>query len=289
MGRLLIAGCGYVGGAVAAAASARGETVLGLRRTQRPLPAGVEPVVADLADPSSLADLPGEIDRVVYAASADERSEAAYRRAYVDGPLNLLRHLEQRGEPLRRFLLVSSTGVYGQTDGSWVDEATPTLSRDTGAVLEEGERRCLESTVPTVVLRLGGIYGPGRRNLIDRVLSGQAGCPGGVPVYTNRIHLHDIVAAIEHLLETETPAPVYLGVDHEPADACTVARWIAAQTGAPEPVMVAAEPVRTNKRCRNDRLVASGFRFRYPTFREGYAQVLESIGLLTTRTAGADS
>jgi nucleoside-diphosphate-sugar epimerase len=289
MARLLIAGCGYVGGALAASASARGETVFGLRRTQRPLPAGVGSVVADLAEPASLAALPGDIDSVVYAASADERSEVAYRRAYVDGPLTLLRHLERRGDPLRRFLLVSSTGVYGQADGSWIDEDTPTLSRGTGAVLEEGERRCLESAASTVVLRLGGIYGPGRRNLIDRVLSGQAGCPGGVPVYTNRIHLDDIVAAIEHLLAAETPSPVYLGVDHEPADTCTVVRWLAEQTGAPAPLAIAAEPVRTNKRCRNDRLVASGFRFRYPTFREGYTQVLERLGLLRTRSAGAGS
>lgn len=285
--RLLVAGCGYVGSALAAAEGAAGTTVFGLRRTLRPLPAGVTPVVADLADEASLAHLPPDLDTVVYAAAADERSDAAYRRAYVDGPVTLLRHLARRGDPLRRFLLVSSTGVYGHNDGSWVDEDTPTGSHGTGAVLEEGEQRCLAAPVSTVVLRLGGIYGPGRRNLIDRVLRGEAGCPAGPPVFTNRIHLADIVAAIRHLLDLPQPDSVYLGVDDEPADTATVVRWLAARTGAPTPQTTPATPVRSNKRCRNARLVASGFRFRYPTFREGYTQVLAELGLLRTDSGAA--
>ena len=280
--RWLIAGCGYVGGALATAARRDGRQFFGLRRSRGALPEGVEPVIADLADPASLATLPTGIDTVVYAASADERSDEAYRRAYVDGPANLLRLLAKRGDPVRRVVLVSSTGVYGHADGSWVDEATPTQSRGTGAVLEEGEKVCLAAPFPAVVLRLGGIYGPGRRRLIDRVLAGEAGCPEGAPVFTNRIHLDDIVAAIQHLIELPAPAPVYLGVDHEPADTCTVVHWMAAKTGAPSPESVPAQPVRTNKRCHNDLLVGSGFRFRHPTFREGYTKVLEELGLLRT-------
>jgi len=278
--RVLIAGCGYVGTALAAHLAADGHSVFGLRRTLVHMPAGVTPIAADLTEPASLTALPTGLDSVVYAAAADGRSEASYRRAYVDGPAYLLRHLEDRGERLQRFVLVSSTGVYGHSDGSWVSEETPTQSRGTGAVLEEGERHCLASPYPTAVLRLGGIYGPGRRGLIDRVLAGAAGCPQGPPIYTNRIHLEDIVAAIEHLLIVPNPREVYLGVDHEPADTCTVAHWLAAATGAPAPHPEAPPAVRANKRCRNDRLLESGFRFRYPTFREGYTQVLGELGLL---------
>ncbi len=285
--RTLIAGCGYVGSALAEALAQQGELVFGLRRSQQPLPRGVSHVVADLAEPTSLSVIPEAIDTVVYAASADQRSEEAYRRAYVAGPENLLAFLDDRGDPVRRVVYVSSTGVYGYADGRWIDEDTPTNSSGTGAILEEGEGRCLAGPFPSVILRLGGIYGPGRRNLIDRVLAREATCASGPPRYSNRMHLHDIVAAIVHLLDLERARDVYLGVDDDPADSCTVARWLASQLGVPPPATVDRPAPRTNKRCRNKRLVESGLKLRYPTFREGYAQVLKQLGLLSGSSEAA--
>lgn len=280
--RVLIAGCGYVGTALALQLAERGDVVFALRRRPIPLAPGVSTIGLDLAQPFAPEALPPQIDTVVYAASADSRSEDAYRRAYVGGPLHLIDALGRGGAPPHRFLLLSSTGVYSHADGRWVDEATPTESRGTGAILEEGERRVLSAGVPAIVLRLGGIYGPGRRSLIDRVLSGAAGCPQGPAQYTNRIHLADIVASIEHILGLDAPASLYLGVDDEPADTCTVVRWLAAATGARPPQSVPAQGDRPNKRCRNARLRGSGFVFRYPTFREGYTQVLRELDLLAT-------
>lgn len=281
-GRILIAGCGFVGKALASSLAARGAQVIGVRRSAGSLPDGTPTITADLTDERSLDAVPADIHTVVYAASADGRSEATYRAAYVTGPQTLLRFLARRGDRVQRRILLSSTGVYSQLDGSWVDEDTPTQSRGTGALLEEGEAAWLSQSGSAVVLRLGGIYGPGRRRLIDRVLAGEAECPSGEPIYSNRIHVTDIVGAIEHLLTLHDPAPLYLGVDDEPAETGEVIRWLAQQTGAPAPRTGPAEPVRSNKRCRNRRLVEAGFRFRYPTFREGYSQVLEELGLLKT-------
>jgi nucleoside-diphosphate-sugar epimerase len=287
MNDVLIAGCGYVGGELARRLVRRGARVWALRRSDAPVPAGAEPVRADLADPSALRSLPAEPDAVVYALSAGSSTEAAYRAAYVDGLVNLLAALRRAGASPSRLVYVSSTGVYGQSAGEWVDETSPTEpSGFTGRILLQGEETARTSGVPSVVLRLGGIYGPGRTRLIDAARAGTARRPAR-PRYTNRIHRDDAAGALEHLLGLERPEPVYLGVDGDPAEAGEVYAWLAARLG------IAAPPVEragsglsggagarapytagAGKRCRNDCLVASGYVFRYPSFREGYAALL---------------
>lgn len=273
----LIAGCGYVGQALALHLAARGVAVYALRRTPIEIAPGITSIALDLTKPLPDDNLPSDIDFVIYAASADRRDEAAYRRAYVAGPRNLMDGIARRGHRLRRWVSLSSTGVYGYTDGRWVDETSPTASSGTGAVLEEGERVVTTSGLPAIVLRLGGIYGPGRRNLIDRVRAGAAPCPSGPPQFTNRMHRDDIVAAIDHLLTLDEPESLYLGVDDDPADTATVVRWLAEAIGAPMPKVGLPSDGRPNKRCSNARLRASGFTFRYPSFREGYRQVLAEL------------
>lgn len=280
--RVLIAGCGYVGSVLAGQLLERGHHVWGLRRRVERLPEGVQGIAADLSDPDTLWELPAKLDYVVYAASAGGRSDEQYRAAYVDGVGNLLSALRQGNHPVRRVLFTSSTGVYGQTSGEWVDEDSPTEPTDfTGARLLEGEQLLLGGPFPAVVLRLGGIYGPGRTRLIEQVRRGEAKLPAGPPRYTNRIHRDDAAAALAHLIPLPSPEPLYLGVDDEPADLADVYRWLAVQLGAPLPPRAktaADQRPRSNKRCRNTRLRASGFMFRNPTFREGYARLLGGAG-----------
>lgn len=287
MKRVLIAGCGYVGGRLAELLVAEGSQgsqgsqgfeVYGLKRDPTTLPLGVIPVAADVADPSTLTGLPASLDALVYAVAPAGHNEAAYRTAYVDGLRNVLRALAAGDDPPSRVILVSSTGVYGQTDGRWVDEETPPEPADvTGRILLEGEDVVREGAGKGVVLRLGGIYGPGRTTTVRRVLAGDAGCPAP-DRYGNRIHRDDAAAAIRHLLELDAPAPVYIGVDRDPAPLRDVYRWIAEQGGAPDPCRdetpeswEASGRRGTNKRCSSERLVSSGFQFRYPSYREGYA------------------
>ena len=135
------------------------------------------------------------------------------------------------------------------------------------------------SPYPATVIRFGGIYGPGRTRLIDSLREGIATCVEQPPVYTNRIHRDDGAAALQHLMELYDPQPLYIGVDDHPAPHCEVLRWLAERLGVPGPTVVNAATapdtlLRANKRCRNARLRASGFRFRYPSYKEGYAALL---------------
>lgn len=278
MDRVLIAGCGYVGTALALELAARGDEVFGLRRRPDALPAPIRPVEADLARPASLERLPPALDAVVYAAAADAATEPAYRAAYVEGPRNLLDALARAGQAPRRLVYVSSTAVYAQGDGQWVDEASPTEpAHFTGARVLEGERVVSGGRFPTVVLRAGGIYGPSRMSLVEAVRGGRA-ARSGAPEYTNRIHRDDCAGALAHLLALPAPEPVYVGVDLEPAPRDEVLCFLAAGLGLPPPPIGAAAAdghrPRGSKRCSSARLQRSGYAFRYPTYREGYAAAL---------------
>ena len=215
----------------------------------------------------------------------------------MDGLANVLDALENaRGHdggasrsPLRRVLFVSSTAVHGDADGGWVDESTtPAPGGFSGRLLREAEellhRRLLGTGITPTVLRLGGIYGPGRTRLIDQVRGGTAVAPAE-PRYTNRIHRDDAAAAIVHLCSMAAdPGPVYLGVDNCPAELGEVQRFLAAELGLPLPAsaVVGSDggPSRGgNKRCSNALLRSTGFEFTYPTFREGYRAILAGEGI----------
>ncbi|MBP7149853.1 MAG: SDR family oxidoreductase [Acidobacteria bacterium] len=276
MRRVLIAGCGYVGAELARRLVAAGDLVVALRRREPPGGEGIVPLAADLAHPALLAGLARlpRPDAVVYAASADVHEDTAYETAYVTGVRNLLAALRASGAA-PRFVFVSSTGVYGQHGGEWVDEDSPAEPAGfAGRRLLEGEHLVADSGLDGIVLRLGGIYGPGRVPLIESVLRGAAVIPEGEPRYTNRIHRDDAARALEHLLRLPRPDPLYLGVDCEPAPLSEVLRWIARELRMPEPPSgpggAAASWTRGSKRCSNRRLLASGFRFEYPSYREGF-------------------
>jgi nucleoside-diphosphate-sugar epimerase len=276
--RVLVAGCGYVGTALGRELAAGGDTVFGLRRDPSRLPAAIAPVAADLSQPASLATLP-EVDAVVYTAAANGFSESAYRAAYVDGLRNLVEALAAGGPAPRRLIFVSSTSVYAQQDGEWVDEDSPADADHWSArALLAGERRAREGAAEAIVLRLGGIYGPGRTRLVDEALAG-ATYAAGAPRYTNRIHRDDAAGALAYLLRHPAPDPLYLGVDDEPAELRVVLEWLADKLGAPPPRAALAggdDPrrERSNKRCSNAKLRSTGYAFKYPTFRDGYSTLI---------------
>ncbi|MBI4382346.1 MAG: SDR family oxidoreductase [candidate division NC10 bacterium] len=284
MANVLIAGCGYVGTALGTRLASEGHVVWGLRRRPDALPPNIGPLVADLTVPETLQALPPGLDVVFYTAAADAPDDEAYRAAYVEGLHNLLRALDHQRQVLRRVFFTSSTGVYAQASGAWVDETSPTEPPEfSGIRVFEGERLLLGSRFPGTVLRLGGIYGPGRTRLIDRVRRGLAVCPEGPPLYTNRIHRDDCAGALHHLMNVDQPDQIYLGVDHEPAEQCEVLRWLAARLGVSLPGVEppSGSEVRrhqSNKRCSNAKLIASGYTFRYPSFRDGYSALLAQGG-----------
>lgn len=279
---ILIAGCGYVGIPLGNFLVDEGHRVFGVRRRAEELPDAFHQIRADLLSDDLESLLPEVIDRVVYLVSADGYTEEAYRNAYVRGLQRLTEALDSISSGPERILFASSTAVYGQQEGEWVDETSPTRPASfSGRVLLEGEQFVRERFSRGMAVRFGGIYGPGRTRMIESVRQGEAFCYGEEPHYTNRNHRDDCAGALQHLLFLEDPEDIYIGVDNEPADRCEVLRWIARQIDADPPEQKPSEEASprikaSSKRCDNSRLKATGFTFTYPTFREGYRDLLPS-------------
>jgi nucleoside-diphosphate-sugar epimerase len=186
----------------------------------------------------------------------------------------------------RRVAFVSSTGVYAQCNGEWVDETSETKPTDfTGKLMLEGERIFLESGFNASVIRFGGIYGPGRDRTIRSVRDGTARLPAA-PSFINLIHREDCAGALEHLLFSDAQLGIYIGVDDEPVDRRILYTWVAEQLGLSAPPVQTEEPggraARSNKRCTNAKLKTSGYEFRYPTFRDGLLPILHDTDSLGT-------
>ena len=312
---VLLAGCGDLGTEAGLRFAAAGHRVVGWRRSPEKLPAAIEGAAADLSS-RELPPIPADTTAVVVAIAADSPTEDAYRAAYVDGLAHVLDAVLASGAGVRRILFVSSTAVYGDAGGGWIDErTTPEPGGFSGRIIREAEEllysRLRGTGITPVVLRLGGIYGPGRTRLIDQVRGGTAVIPAASR-FTNRIHRDDAAAAIVHLCTMDAvPGPVYVGVDNEPAELGDVLCFLADELGLPRPASESAgvsggagvgaagasasgtasttsaskstsggEPSRGgNKRASNALLRSTGFEFQYPSYREGYRAVLAGVGV----------
>lgn len=275
--RILVAGCGALGGRIAQVLSQR-HHVFGLRRNVDQIPQGVERIGADLLDTQTLAAaLPDAVDAMIYCLTPSHYDDDGYRDAYVTGLDNLLSALDR--SRLRQIVFISSTSVYQQNDDSWVDETSETQpARVSGQCILTGEQRVLESGVPATIARLSGIYGPTRRRFLDSVVRGDMD-PTVPSPYTNRIHEADAVAAVVHLMNQalagKTLATHYLVTDCEPVRLADVVNWIRQQTVCAKPSTDARSGGRAgSKRCSNKRLRETGFRFRYPDYRAGYGEMI---------------
>jgi nucleoside-diphosphate-sugar epimerase len=274
--RVLLAGCGDLGLRVAQQLRGRGDEVWALRR-HPPVAGGpdIRWLQADLTRPDSLAALPRAFTQLVYLPTPDHRDAAAYRATFVDGLRHLLAALDDGR--LQRVLLVSSSAVYGAHDGDWVDEDTPPAPPGfNGATLLEAERWLAAQPVCSVVLRLAGLYGPGRTQLFERLRAGTVQVPRAAPHWANRIHVDDAAAAIAHLLALPDPQACYLGVDDTPLPLDVLHDHLARLLGVPPPAAGAPPPGIGSKRLSNARLRVSGFAPRWPDARLGYAALLDS-------------
>lgn len=279
--RVLIAGCGYVGLALARRLRAQGDAVWGLRRdpaARRALEeAGAVPLFADLTQPSSLRALP-PADAVIAAQAPAGRDRGAYHATYVEGTRHLLEAL--RAHPPDRLVWISSTGVYAPSGGGWVDETTPPdPATETGQVLLQAEALVRQAPHPVVILRCAGIYGPGR-NRIEWLRRKTARLEAAA--YLNQIHVEDVAGLIAWVLDHGPSSELYLGVDDEPTAAPVFYRWLADQTGLPLPPAApasAAGPAGQGiggKRCSNRKITALGYRLAYPNYQAGYAPLIEA-------------
>jgi nucleoside-diphosphate-sugar epimerase len=283
--RVLIVGCGYVGVPLGTELVRQGHQVWGLRRS--PLgaaelnAAGICPVAADITRPETLAPLRANFDWVVNCVSSSGGSPEEYRKVYLEGTRNLLSWL--RSTPPQKFVYSSSTSVYGQVDGSVVDETSPTAPESgTAKVLVQTEEELFEAVrergFPAVVLRLAGIYGPDRGYWFKQFLKGEARLDGRGERILNMIHRDDVVGAVIAALRHGRPGQIYNVVDDEPVTQLTFHEWLSTALGKDLPPFgeivagTAKKRGTTNKRVSNRRLREElEYHCKFPTFREGYA------------------
>lgn len=276
---VLIAGCGDVGGRLAEQLLDKGWEVYGLRRTIANLPAGVIGVAGDLFSEDCPETWPvGAVDYLVYCAAATDHDEAGYRAAYVQGLQHVLGWLDDYGQVPERLLFVSSSSVYGQQDGGWIDETSQALaSAYSGRVMLEAEQIALGSGIPASVVRLTGIYGPGREWLLTQVRRGYR-VAVEPPLYGNRIHADDAAGLLAFLLNADHQGVAlddcYIGVDDAPAPLAEVVTWLREYLGVTEWAEDASVRRTGSKRCSNARAKALGWAPQYPSYREGYGAIL---------------
>lgn len=271
--RVLIAGCGDVGNVLAITLLRDGHTVYGLKRDTSSLPPGVQAVAADLLDPATLTNLPQNIDWLVFMPTPAGRSQSAYEAIFIQGWKNLWEGLKQCPA---RSLLVSSTSVFGESSGGIVNEGTdPRPTGFNGEVLLEMEQLASRCTDDLVVVRISGIYGPGRERLIRLAASDGLEVQQFPPTFTNRIHRDDAAAALKHLLEIDKPHALYAVTDDCPAPRYEVVDWLARVQGCASPRGLRDKTAVRGKRVSNQRLRDSGFKLSYPDYKAGYAAVLE--------------
>ena len=276
MAKILIAGCGDVGSRLATQLAQQGHEVIGLRRSPFVLP-GVTALQGDLTQPDSL-NVPDNLDIVVVLLSPDGHDVDAYRRTYYNGTQHLLQAL--RGQQLKHLFWVSSTSVYGQDDGSMVDEhsaAEPTSA--TAQVLLTSEALAQTASWPTTVVRCSGLYGPGRLRLLRWVEEGRA-VQVDPPSWTNRLHVDDaagiLTLVIVRSLAGMTVQDLYIATDPAPAPQHEVLDWIADTMKVSRVSHEARQGGRSNKRLSSVRLARLGYVWQYPDFRSGYRSVISS-------------
>lgn len=280
---VMIAGCGDVGSRLGLLLSRVGWTVYGLRREAAGLPVPILPVAGDLLASQCPRSWPnGQLAYLVYAASASQHDEPGYRQAYIEGLRNVLGWLEQRGQRPKRLLFLSSTGVYGQNQGEWVDETSPTEPGGfTGQVMLEAEQVALNSGLPPTVVRMGGLYDPSRPWLQNQIRAGLR-VERDPPQYSNRIHRDDAAGLLAFLLQADLRGAAlddcYLGVDDDPAPLHEVVDWLRERLGVTHWAEQAMTRRAGSKRCSNARARALGWVPKYSGYRDGYGPVGQRKG-----------
>jgi nucleoside-diphosphate-sugar epimerase len=274
---VLIVGCGDLGQALATRLDPARYQVHGLRRSPQALP-GLAVVQADVTQPATLSVLqPLRPEILVYCVAADAQTDASYKAHYVDGLRHVLEALD--ATRLRHVFFVSSTRVYGQTGDDLLDEAVPAIPADFGGErLLEAEALLQTLACGTTVLRLSGIYGPGRTRMLR--LAQQPDNWPAEHYWSNRIHRDDAAAFMAYLIEqavaTKPIDECYIVTDDVPVSQIEVLNWIAAQMGVAH--LAATMPVTGGKRLSNRRLRATGFQLAYPDYRAGYGHLIRSGG-----------
>ncbi|MEL0635233.1 NAD-dependent epimerase/dehydratase family protein [Marinomonas sp. TI.3.20] len=272
--RILIAGCGDLGAGIAPYFIERGDRVYGIRRSGTVFPQGVQGITGDITELED--DKLPEVELIFLIMTPANRSPEGYRAAYYNTAQRLIQRY-QATQP--QIIFVSSTSVYGQSQGEWIDsETVPKESKATASILLETET-ALAKVLPSIAVRCSGIYGPGRYRMLTKVMSDEVWEANS---WTNRVHRHDVVRALCHLAENALSGVVlanhYNVTDDTPVSMWEVKLCIAKLLGveANIPNDVNAFIPQSGKRIDNRALKETGFCFDYPSYVSGYLELVKS-------------
>jgi nucleoside-diphosphate-sugar epimerase len=287
----LVFGCGYLGERVARQWRSAGHDVVIVTRSGERADAfkksGYGVIVADVTQSATLAGLPAA-ETVLFAVGFDRSAGGSIEEVYAGGVKNVLAALRA---DVGRFIYISTTGVYGNAGGDWVDEDTPPdPRREGGRASLAAERVLAESSFAArgIVLRLAGIYGPGRIPFLDKLRAGEP-IPAVSEGHLNLIHVDDaakVVVAAAEFTETQRNRKrlIYCVSDGHPVERGEYYREVARLVGAAPPTLVTpdlnsprAARAESDRRVKNTRMLAElGVQLAFPDYRAGLAAILGS-------------
>lgn len=277
MATILSVGCGDVGGELSRRLADAGHQVTGLKRHLPPVVNKITYVTADISSSLQLQTLSTDFDYVFFILSPDGSIENSYRAIYETGLDNLLAHFANAKQS-PRWIFTSSTSVYAQSQGEWVDEESPAEPDNPNSqLIRAAERKIIAANPENIVVRFSGIYGEGREYLL-RLVQQVPTIQKNPSYFTNRIHRRDCIEILLFLLQQRLSGQVleqcYLASDDDPAPIWEVMSWLAEQMLCPPPAIKVIETPEMNKRCNNQRLKKLGYQFRYPSYKEGYLPLI---------------
>lgn len=275
--KVLFIGCGDIAQRTAKGLSKKYDC-FGLRRNPEKLATEITPIIADASNFQQLLSVAsGGFDIWVATLTPAEFTRQAYQQTYLAVAQAMAQTVNALHQAPKLIIWVSSTSVYGDNNGDWVDETTkPNPVTFSGEILLQAEQIIQNLPCSSTVVRFSGIYGPARSRLLDQVRAGK-GRPKLPEHWTNRIHADDCAGVLAHLIGRSESGnliePIYLASDCQPVTQHDVRQWLAKQLSVDlVEETVAIGPVR---RCSNRLLLESGFSFNYPSFREGYTALIE--------------
>jgi len=273
----LIVGCGDLGTQITRLLCEQNIQITALSRTEK-IVKGVKMLVGDVTKPASLTTLNTlNPNIIIYCVAANGQTDEQYQAHYVDGLKNIL-NTQLQNNHLKGVMFVSSTRVYGQITDALLDENTLALPNDFGGErLLEAEKMLEALRCKTVVLRLSGIYGPGRLRMIHLAQS-----PERWPSqnsWSNRIHRDDAARFISYILQKivadEEVNPCYIVTDSKPSSQYEVLNWLAEKQNLSTTQSIF--PIAGGKRLSNKAMLGTGFKLAYPDYKAGYGTLLDQI------------
>ncbi|MCD8533672.1 MAG: NAD-dependent epimerase/dehydratase family protein [Verrucomicrobia bacterium] len=280
--------CGYVGLETGRRLVREGHEVYGIRRSLDPHLAanGIHPIIGDITKPQFWQQLRPEFGWIINCVSSSRGNADVYREVYLRANQFLMHWLNDT--EIDRYVYTSSTSVFGQRDGSWVDESSQIEPlTDTARILVETEQCLLEAartqSVPAVIVRLSGIYGPDRGFLFQKFVSGEAALDETGDRYMNMIHRDDAASGIISACQKGTPGQIYHLTDNQPVTQREFFEFLSQELDRPMPEssQSPSSPKKrapTHKRVSNKKALEElDWHLTYPSFREGFAPEIAAI------------